>query len=415
VGRTLPAHEPRFPRLRRDRGAPHDTYFATLNRALRDHGNGQPTVVVDLDRVDRNCDALRNSVAPGLALRVVAKSLPCPRLLAHVMARLDTHRLMVFHAPHVTALAREFPRADLLLGKPLPVAAARACLEALAGTSFDAARQLAWLIDTPERLAGYHELARALGVKLRLSLEIDINLGRGGFVDADALALVLDRIAADPRHLELAGLMGYDAHVGGIPAWLESRDASLARSLARYRAAAELVLARHPGRALMLNGAGSKTIRLHDDSSPVNDVSAGSCLVLPADFDIPLLADLAPAAWIATPVLKVLDGYRIPGLPGIGRLAPLIAAADPNLGITVFVYGGGWRARPASPPGLTEHALFGFSANQACFSGSRRTALCVDDYVFLQPGQSESLLLSFGDLTIVRGAEIHDRWAPLPA
>src|SRR5262245_18066237 len=69
--------------LRSDQGAPHDAYFAGLNRALREHGTGRPTAVVDLDRVDRNCAALRASVAPGLALRVVAKSLPCPRLLAH--------------------------------------------------------------------------------------------------------------------------------------------------------------------------------------------------------------------------------------------------------------------------------------------------------------------------------------------
>jgi D-serine deaminase-like pyridoxal phosphate-dependent protein len=412
----LSGFRPRFPHIRSDQGAPHDAYFAGLNRALHEHGAGRPTVVVDLDRVERNCAALRASLAPGLATRVVAKSLPCPRLLALVMERLATHRLMVFHAPHVVALAEAFPRSDLLIGKPLPVAAARSCLTALDGQPFDAQRQLQWLIDTSERLEAYHQLARALGQKLRVSLEIDIGLGRGGFPDAEALAPVLARIAADPRHLELGGLMGYDAHVGKVPAWLESPRASLTRSFERYRAAADFVRARHPelARELVLNGAGSATIRLHDGASPVNDVSAGSCLVLPADFDIPLLGDLVPAAWIATPVLKVLDGYRIPGLPGLGRLAPLIARADPNLGVTVFVYGGGWRARCASPPGLVEHALFGFSANQACFSGSRRTALRVDDYVFLQPGQSESLLLSFGDLAIVRGGEIREAWAPLP-
>ena len=37
-------------------------------------------------------------------------------------------------------------------------------------------------------------------------------------------------------------------------------------------------------------------------------------------------------------------------------------------------------------------------------------AVDVDDYIFLRPTQSESVMLQFGDLIVVRGGEVVDRW-----
>ena len=36
--------------------------------------------------------------------------------------------------------------------------------------------------------------------------------------------------------------------------------------------------------------------------------------------------------------------------------------------------------------------------------------LGIDDYVFLRPTQSEAVMLQFGDLQVVRGGQIVDRW-----
>ncbi len=38
----------------------------------------------------------------------------------------------------------------------------------------------------------------------------------------------------------------------------------------------------------------------------------------------------------------------------------------------------------------------------------------VDDFIFLRPTQSEAVLLQFGDLVVIRGDEIVDRWPVLP-
>jgi len=83
---------------------------------------------------------------------------------------------------------------------------------------------------------------------------------------------------------------------------------------------------------------------------------------------------------------------------------------DPNKQNTYFIYGGGWMARFASPEGLEGNALYGFSTNQAIVNGSNRTALGADDMVFLRPTQSEVIMREFGDLLIVRGGRVIDRW-----
>lgn len=398
-----------------DQGGPYPPYFAAFNDLLRAQGPGRPLIIIDRDRLKANCVKVRARLAPGKAFRVVAKSLPSLPLLQDVMAQMDTTRLMVFHQPHLNAIATALPQSDLLLGKPMPVNAAATFYRTLGATSFDPSRQLQWLVDSRERLQEYLQLAQTLGTKVRVNVEIDVGLHRGGLPDPAALAPLVDLIAAHPEHLDFAGFMGYDAHVGKIPSVIESRATSFAKACAAYRAMQEALFRQQPAwrsKALTFNGAGSPTLRLHDAASPLNEVSAGSCLVKPADFDLDLLADLEPAAFIATPVLKALPGVTLPGIEGTRRLFSLW---DRNQERSYFIYGGLWMARYEAPPGLRDNGLYGKSSNQAIVTSSLRVPLRVDDQIFLRPTQSERVLLDFGDLAVMEGGRLSAWWPALPA
>jgi D-serine deaminase-like pyridoxal phosphate-dependent protein len=387
-----------------DQGAPHDAYFSTLNEMLKAEGPGRPVMLLDRARMNHNIDMLARSVGGKKTYRVVVKSLPSVELLAHVMARANTRALMVFHQPFLNQVAESFPDSDVLMGKPMPVRAARVFYGRLGASRFDPARQLQWLIDTPQRLSEYQALARSLGLNMRINVEIDVGLHRGGVEDPDELASMLATIAADPDHVTFSGLMGYEPHLTGLGASLD--HPAVRDVIGRYRRFIDSIKAAgYDPDALTLNGAGSHTLKIYENDHTMNDLAAGSGVVKPTDFDTHHLADHQPAAFIAAPVLKTYDRLYAPGEP---LAADVLAWFDPNMRRLHYIYGGYWKARYVSPPGIPEPLYH--STNQEPFTTSGAGALEVGDHAFLRPTQSERVLLQFGDLHVVENGELVDRW-----
>ncbi|MDP6375310.1 MAG: DSD1 family PLP-dependent enzyme [Pseudomonadales bacterium] len=387
-----------------DEGAPHDAYFSALNELLKRDGPGRPVMLIDVERMRHNIDSLTASVGPDKTYRVVVKSLPSVPLLERVMARAKTTALMVFHQPFLNAVAQSFPESDALLGKPMPVAAARTYFGKLHAGDRSAAVNVQWLIDSAERLAQYRALARQLGVKLRVNLEIDVGLHRGGLQEPQALTPILDAITADPEHLELSGFMGYEPHLTGLAAGLDHPAVQSVLSIYRGFIDAAKQAGVDVGN-LTLNGAGSHTLKIYQRDATMNDLAAGSGVVMPTDFDTHHLAGHRPALFIATPILKRYDGLRVAGDP---LIADVLSAWDPNMRRLYYIYGGYWKARVVSPAGVGQPIYE--STNQSPVTTSTAVDLQVDDYMFLRPTQSEHVMLQFGDLLAVSGGEISERW-----
>jgi D-serine deaminase-like pyridoxal phosphate-dependent protein len=375
--------------------------FDALNALLREVGSGVPRLLVDLDRVDRNFAALTELHAPE-DLRIVAKSLPSPQLLNYALKKLGHQKLMVFHLPFLLQIVERFPGADILMGKPLPVAAMRHFYRERAANKFDDMRQLQWLADSNDRLMQMVALSRDVGRQISVSIELDIGMHRGGARNKEELTAMLDTIRAYHEQLRLRGFMGYDAHVPKAPL-PHTTGHALRRAKKRY---AELLEFAFAGWSELeegdwcVNGAGSPTITLHHEESPLNDYSVGSALVKPTHFDLPSLEDFEPAAWIAAPIIKRLEGVRIPFIekfPSRGR-------------DTLFIYGGKWMADPCWPDGLAESTMYGASSNQQMFTVPRGSEVGMDDYIFLRPTQSEAVMLQFGDLFVVRGERHIGDW-----
>jgi D-serine deaminase-like pyridoxal phosphate-dependent protein len=398
----------------RDAGGSYGDYFHALNDELKRSGPMRPCLVLDLNRLDHNIAALRQSIRAPKHYRVVAKSLPSSKLIGYLFDKAQTNRLMAFHQPFLNEEARTFPQADILLGKPLPARSAQLFYEQHKGR-FDPARQLQWLVDTQERLGQYLELARGLGTRLRINIESDVGLHRGGVQDTGQLDALLLLLRDHPQQLEFAGFMGYDPHVVKLPRIAGTREDLFAAVQRRYRMFVDFARLEYPQlwrEDLTLNGAGSPTYRLYENDTLVNDLSAGSGLVKPTDFDLDTLAGHVPALFVATPVLKVSDGLRLPELDGLSRF---FRWWDPNQRRGFFIYGGFWKATPESPRGLQNSDLYGRSSNQELLTGSAEIDLAPDDQVFLRPTQSEGVMLEFGDLVIFRNRRIVDRWPVLQA
>ena len=392
------------------------SYFQQLNQTLKSYKRAIPSLLIDLDLLDQNIEHLQKVVAVEKAFRIVVKSLPSVPLLDYIMGKTATRKLMVFHQPFLSELARQYGNTiDILLGKPMPVQTAGFFYQSLAADSaFIPSQQLQWLIDTKARLQQYIALSRKIGERIRVNLEIDVGLHRGGFHRIADLKDTLQLIAANEAQIEFSGFMGYDPHITHVPKFLRSPEKSFQLANNFYRQCIQLVKEEFPSLwndRLTFNGAGSPTLSIHQTPhSVLNDIAAGSALVKPSSFDNPSLADFTPACFIATPVLKKLAGTTLPALE---KFKPLLGILKPAYKKSYFIYGGYWKADYHYPPQTAVNAIFGPSTNQSMINTASTVELEVDDFVFLRPIQSEFVFLQFGKLLALRNGRIHDEWPVL--
>lgn len=396
-----------------DHSGPRDPYFLSIQAALIGAGIAWPTLVIDKARLSDNVRTLKTHLPAGMGYRIVAKSLPSIGLLSHIRELSGTDRLMTFNQPMLSKLSVDMPDASQLLGKPLPVRAARQYFETLPADASAAADNVEWLIDSPERLQQYSSLASDIGQSLKIVLELDVGLHRGGFEPGPALGAAIETIEADPN-LIFKGFMGYEPHIPSLPTALGWRDKALKAAWDTYTSALEQttsLIGADRMSGLTRNAAGSPTYRYYQTTDIANEISAGSCLVKPTHFDTELLTPHQPASFIATPVIKSLDKTRLPGLEFASGAA---AAWNPNSKKTVFIHGGHWLADPVDPPGLEYNKTFGRSSNQEMLNGGPDLSIQPDEFVFFRPQQSEAVFLQFGDIAVYEDGAIIDTWPVFP-
>ena len=395
----------------RDNGQPHNEYYSTIQENLKQSAPGRPVMLIDMDRVDANIERIRQHMGDTSKIRIVAKSLPCPELLEHLLTRLGTNRLMVFHQPFLNQLFERFTDGDFLIGKPFPVQALKTFLDQLNDSDFDRLHKIQWLVDSHRRLDQYLDLARGRHIKLGINIEINVGLYRGGIKDADELRALLELINHNPEHLQLCGFMGYEPHLGKV-SLPHLQSTGRQKVLDIYSEYVDVVRDEFPDlfhESLCFNSAGSMTYQLYpeNDRGVINDISIGSAFVKPADFDLPTLKDHRPALFIATPVLKKRRSLLF---PFAGGSLKKITDLNANLRQSYFIYGGWWKATSCSPQGLSSNRIIGRSTNQELMTGSESTGLEVDDYVFLRPNQSEFVMLQFGKIHAMRDRKLTERW-----
>lgn len=389
-----------------------DIYFEKLNQTLKSQERAIPCLLIDLDKLDKNITTLKTNWPSTANFRIVIKSLPSWELVEYVMRQSRTKRLMVFHQPFLTDLVGKLDtEADILIGKPMPIKTASYFYNNLPNLNhgFNAYKQIQWLVDTELRIKEYVNLAKKLKQQLRLNLEIDVGLHRGGFSSLKSLKKGLKLIQQNQDWVTFSGLMGYDPHVVKLPSIIRSQDKALKLANDFYEQCKGFIQKEFVDlwRAdLTFNGAGSPTINLHQKNSPLNDISAGSCLVKPTTFDLPTLSDYEPASYIASPVLKAFEGTTLPAMESLKSTLNLISSSNRQ---SFYIYGGFWKADYCYPNGVKQNSLF-ISTNQTMLNAPSKVKLMVDDFVFLRPHQSEFVFLQFGNILPVRNGMVETAW-----
>ena len=394
-----------------------DAYFKQLSAALLTAGIGKPTLIIDKERLHKNIDMVTQSLPAGMALRVAQKSVPSMGLLNEILSRSGTNRLMVFNKDYLQTMCLEADTKHILMGKPMPILAAQNFYKFIADKPVNekSVADLEWLIDTPERLAEYAGLAATNDNDMNINIELNVGLNRGGVNDPEILKALLTTIKADPN-LTFKGFMGYEKQIVYAPGGKKGMDKYKEECWAIYRNAVdiakEVMGADFNPETATLNGGGSATYRLYEDTKTMNDLCLGSAFVMPSHFDYETLAGHVPASFIAAPVLKQADKLTTP-LPEF--LNKIRAMWNPNERQSFFHYGGRWLADPVYPKGLTYSPVFGRSSNQEFVTGSDKIELDPNDYIILRPQESEAVFLQFGDIAVYENGKITEFWPVLPA
>lgn len=391
------------------------TQHLALQTYLRSHGRGLPTAVVDTQALHHNGRALRASWPAGHHLRFAVKSLGCLevlRLLHRDLASLsDAPRFMTFSPHHMLPVLRAFPGAHIMAGKPMLAPALRQCLADLVSDNRTNLQRVQFLVDGDEALTDVATAASALDVAVQISLELDIGLRRGGIATAEQLQRFLALLARYP-HVQLAGTMGYDGHVGRLPGLVQAAAESAQQARARYHELLAVLQHTHPSTELVRNAAGSLSYQLYREGSPANDLTVGSALIKPTGFDHPHLTAFEPAIYLAIPVLKAEANFTPPGPALLGRA---LAHWPPSRKQSVFVEGGDYLAEPCYPPGLALDPFLGHSRNQALYLTTRsdHAPLRRGDYILLRPRDSEYAWEAFGDVLLWDATAEHaSRYVP---
>lgn len=373
-----------------------DHYFKQLNLDLKKQGIATPQLIVDEAALKQNIQhvQIRLAHAQHLKARLVVKSLASLDLLKLLSEQIDTQRFMVFHQPHIILILENFADADILLGKPMPAQVVHQFFEQYMEWS---TAKIQWLIDTKVRLQQYLEIAKKYFICLDINIEIDVGLHRGGVQTTQQFTEILALIQQYPQYLKLSGLMGYDAHVTKVPAIIKKPELAYQSSQQTYANYQQLIQKQFPTlwhEELCFNGGGSPTFSFHTTESVCNDLSFGSMLLKPSDFDHDLLQALQPAVWIAAPVLKVLPFTQLPSMAVLDKL--------PHKCKALFIYGGYWMANYVYPDQAHTHVLYGRSSNQELINVPKNCDMQVDDFVFLRPTQSEAIIPQFSNLMLYK-------------
>ena len=367
-------------------------------------GTTAPFAFVDLDAMWSNAREMLGRAA-GVPIRVASKSVRCRSLLASILDFDPGFRgLMTFTLPETLWLHGHGFR-DLLVAYP---SADREALAELA--RLDDERPPVVMVDSVEQLDLIEAAARGAG-PVRVCIDLDLSwwpLGgrlkvgvKRSPVHEPAQARALAEEIVRRQGLELAGLMGYEAHIAGVG------DRPLGKRLQGYairamkalsvpelaeRRAAAVAAVREVAAVEIVNGGGTGSIHSTRAEAIVTEITAGSGFYAPTLFDRYASFRLTPAAMFAMPVVRRPSG-GVATLLGGGYLAS--GAAGPDR-----------LPAPELPRGLRLDPLEGAGEVQTPVIGAAAASLRVGANVYLRHAKAGELCERFNSLQLLSGSEI---------
>jgi D-serine deaminase-like pyridoxal phosphate-dependent protein len=372
-----------------------------------------PLALVDLDALDHNVDAVLAPVrASHKTLRVASKSVRSVDLLRRIVQRggAAVRGLMAYSAEEAHFLAGE-GFTDVLVAYPTAqLADARLVAEANREGAV-----VSLVVDAEEHLAIASKAASEAGVTIPVIVDVDmsyrplggkahIGVRRSPIFTAKEAADRVERIERFPG-LSFGGLMGYEAHIAGLPD--ESRAAPLldgakraVKQLSRapvrsLRAEIVAELARRGVAVPLFNGGGTGSVAWSIEDPSLTEVTAGSGFLDSHLFDHYRGLTLRPAACFA--------------LQATRRPAPGIVTCQSGGFIASGAAGPDRLPLPYLPEGLSLLGMEGAGEVQTPLAVPDGVEIPLGAPVFFRHAKAGELAEHFHAYLLVRGDRVEGR------
>jgi D-serine deaminase-like pyridoxal phosphate-dependent protein len=275
-----------------------------------------PALLLDWNALDENIRRVANA-CKGKKVRIASKSIRCKDVLLYVLSRLENSAgVMAFHPSEALWLAQNGIK-DILLGYPSMDALE---IEAILSSSYSS--QITFMVDHSAQCSLIEHLATVFQVKAKICIDVDMSVDypglhfgvfRSPIQNLAQLNQFLESIAA-MKHLEIVGLMGYEAQIAGVgdqvpssglKSWLirKLKKNSIPQIINR-RAAMVNLLHEKAYRLQFVNGGGSGSMFVTSKDEAVTEITVGSAFFAGHLFDHYQGLSLQPALFFGLRIIR---------------------------------------------------------------------------------------------------------------
>jgi D-serine deaminase-like pyridoxal phosphate-dependent protein len=370
-------------------------------------GHRMPFAFVDLDLLDQNIREIAKRVQ-GKQVRLASKSLRSVTILKHIFgANSYFQGIMCYTAREAVYLAEQGFE-DLLMGYPIWQ---EQDIAAVAQAS-SSGHLITLMVDSIEHVEQIERVAERYGVKLPLCLDIDMSsnfpglhfgVWRSPLTTSAQVRPLIERILAS-SHVQLTGVMGYEAQIAGVGDAVAGQTLknALVRRL-KQRSQQELAARRAEIVELVngygihlrfVNGGGTGSIATTRREDVVTEITVGSGFYSPSLFDNYRDFHYQPAAGYAIEIVR-RPTAKLYTCQGGGYTASGVAGPDKQ-------------PRPYLPVGAQLTPLEGAGEVQTPIRYEGPIALQPGDPIFMRHAKAGELCERFTRLLLVSNGAIVD-------
>lgn len=358
-----------------------------------------PGLFLDLEAFENNINwVIKNS--GNKSIRLASKSIRSRAILEILLAKSSILQGIMTYSLEEALWLRGQGLKNILMGYPTMD---KKLILDLAQNS----EEITLMVDRPEHLELIEDCAKSTGNKINVCVDIDLSLDlpkirfgvyRSAIRNKVDLEIFLNSLGAC-SHLELTGLMGYEAQIAGVM----DKSTTLIRGLKKIslpllrkkrKEMVEMILDRGH-RLKVINGGGTGSLLETVKEDVVTEITIGSAFYAPVLFDHYQDFSLSPALFFTQPIVR----NPAPGvftMLGGGRIASgeLSQLKQPQV----------WR-----PEGLKPIPHEGFGEVQTPLKADIDLNIKIGDPIYLRHAKAGEICEHFEQIHLLKDGEITEK------